>query len=54
MDLIWVGIVSNIGETFVTTAFESDNDSLALGLLEFLILYLTAWRIWNSLRKANL
>lgn len=51
IDLIWVGIVSNIGEAFLSTAFESENSKLALGLLEFLILFLTAWRIWNSLRK---
>lgn len=48
IDLLWVGIVSNISERFTQAAFENDNYGEAF--LEFLVLFLLAFEIWNLLR----
>jgi len=50
IDLLWVGIVSNISSSFVTKAF-APASSWALAFLEFMVLFLTAFRFWSYIRK---
>jgi uncharacterized protein YqfA (UPF0365 family) len=50
IDLLWVGIVSNISERFSSTAFHSDT-TWGSAFLEFSVLFYLAWRVWNDLRK---
>ena len=52
IDLIWVGIISNLAEHFSDQAFGPDS-SLSIGeaMFEFIILFLIAWRIWKDLQE---
>lgn len=50
VDLLWVGIVSNISSVFVSTAFGPAN-SWGYAFLEFTVLFLTAFRFWSHIRK---
>lgn len=50
IDLLWVGIVSNISYNFVTTAFQPGG-SWGYALLEFAVLFRTAFSFWSYIRK---
>ncbi len=50
IDLLWAGIISNISENFVNSAFDPGS-SWGLAFMEFAILLLTAFKMWNYLRK---
>jgi hypothetical protein len=50
IDLLWVGILSNISYSFVTKAFQPGS-SWGYALLEFIVLFLTSFRFWNYIRK---
>ena len=52
VDIIWAGIVQNVSRQFSGTAFETNN-SWGIAFLNFLALYLTAWRTWNYLREVG-
>ena len=51
IDLIWVGIISNLAENFSDHAFGTDS-KLTIGedIIEFAILFLVAWRVWKDLQ----
>ena len=52
IDLIWVGIISNLAEHFSDQAFQSESTfSIGDAVLEFIILFLIAWRIWKDLQE---
>lgn len=52
IDLIWVGIISNLAEHFSDQAFGS-NSTIPIGtdVFEFILLFLIAWRIWKDLQE---
>jgi low temperature requirement protein LtrA len=50
IDLLWVGIVSNISSSFVSAAFEPAS-SWGYAFLEFAVLFITAFRFWSYIRK---
>ena len=50
IDLLWVGIVSNISSSFVSTAFEAGT-IWGYAFLEFIVLFQTAFRFWSYIRK---
>jgi hypothetical protein len=52
IDLLWVGIVSNISYSFVTTAFQPGG-SWGYALLEFIVLFQTSFRFWSYIRKVR-
>ena len=52
IDLIWVGIISNLAEHFSDQAFGTDSTvSTNDAILEFIVLFLIAWRIWKDLQE---
>ena len=52
IDLIWVGIISNLAEHFSDQVFQSDSAfSIKDAVFEFIILFLIAWRIWKDLQE---
>lgn len=52
IDLIWVGIIGNLAEHFSDQAFGTDSTfSVGENVLEFIILFLIAWRIWKDLQE---
>lgn len=46
---MWVGIISNISESFTDAAFHEDS-GYGIAFLEYLVLFFIAWQIWNYLR----
>ena len=52
IDLIWVGIISNLAEHFSDQSFGTDS-TLSPGdaFLEFIVLFVIAWRIWKDLQE---
>ena len=53
IDLVWASVIKNISELFSDTAFEGGMSwGQAFGM--FVVLYLTAWRLWNYLRDVSL
>jgi hypothetical protein len=50
IDLIWVGIISNLTEVFSKVYFAPD-ESAGKAFLLFIVVFLPAWRIWNFLRE---
>jgi low temperature requirement protein LtrA len=50
IDLIWVGIISNLSEAFSYFFYEAGNNAGEATLL-FILLFLPSWRIWNFLRE---
>jgi low temperature requirement protein LtrA len=50
IDLVWVGIISNLSEVFSVVFFEAEADS-GKAFLMFVLVFLPAWRIWNFLRE---
>ncbi|KAI9830726.1 MAG: hypothetical protein M1819_005390 [Sarea resinae] len=50
VDLVWVGVVSNLADDFSEQAFYSGGATIGQAIVEFIILFLPAWRVWNSLR----
>ena len=52
IDLIWVGIISNLAEHFSDQVFQSESTfSVEDAVFEFIILFLIAWRIWKDLQE---
>jgi low temperature requirement protein LtrA len=53
IDLLWVGIISNISSSFVASAFSTSPSTPTWGyaFLEFMTLFLTAFRFWSYIRK---
>jgi hypothetical protein len=52
IDLLWVGIVSNISSSFVSSAFETPaSNTWGYAFLEFIVLFQTAFRFWSYIRK---
>ncbi|KAL6716109.1 hypothetical protein ACLMJK_005675 [Lecanora helva] len=52
IDLIWVGIVANLADHFSEQAFSPETTyTLGRAILEFLILFLMAWRMWKFLQE---
>ena len=50
IDLVWVGIISNLSEVFSAVYYEESNEAGEAFLL-FIVTFLPAWRIWNFLRE---
>lgn len=50
IDLVWVGIISNISEVFSSIYFEGKGEA-GLAFLNFMLIFLPAWRLWNFLRE---
>lgn len=50
IDLVWVGIISNLSEVFSKVYFQPGGHAAA-AFLEFNLIFLPAWRIWNFLRE---
>jgi len=51
VDLIWVGIIANLSETFAQQAFTENGVSTSTAVGEFVLLFLPIWRIWDALRS---
>lgn len=51
IDLIWVGIISNLSEVFSSDAFNSKNPDASKAFLYFVVVFLPTWRIWNGIRE---
>ncbi|KAF2095829.1 hypothetical protein NA57DRAFT_58899 [Rhizodiscina lignyota] len=50
IDLIWVGIISNLSEVYSALFFDPEqSQGLAVGV--FIIAFTASWRIWNILRE---
>ena len=51
IDLIWVGIISNLAENFSDHAFGTDSSStIGPDIIEFIFLFLISWRVWKDLQ----
>jgi low temperature requirement protein LtrA len=50
IDLIWVGIIGNLSATYSEQAFGDSGVSIGLSFLEFILLFLPIWRVWDNLR----
>ncbi len=51
IDLIWVGIISNLAENFSDHAFGTDSSStIGPDIIEFILLFLISWRVWKDLQ----
>jgi low temperature requirement protein LtrA len=50
IDLVWVGIISNLSEVFSEVYF-APHQSAGKAFLMFIVVFLPAWRIWNFLRE---
>src|SRR5271167_1358258 len=53
IDLLWVGILSNVADEFVSTAFKQER-GWGTAFLEYFVLFLTAFRFWNYIRTVGL
>lgn len=52
IDLVWVGIISSISNTFSKRAFaHHDGFTIWSALLEFILLFVPLWRLWDYLRS---
>ncbi|KAI1622576.1 bacterial low temperature requirement A protein-domain-containing protein [Exophiala viscosa] len=51
IDLIWVGIISNLSEVFSSDAFGSEGASSSKAFLFFAVVFLPSWRVWNGIRE---
>lgn len=49
IDLLWVGIISNISEHYFEQAFSGADES-GHAMVEFILLFLPAWSIWSELQ----
>ena len=47
---MWVGIVANLSATFSEQAFTDSGVGIGPALLEFLLLFVPIWRVWDHLR----
>ena len=52
IDLIWVGIIGNVADHFKDKAYSIDTVStVGQAVVEFIVLFLIAWRIWKFLQE---
>ena len=51
IDLIWVGIISNLSEVFSGWYFSTNKGQWGEAVGVFILIFLPSWRIWNSLRE---
>lgn len=49
IDLVWVGIISNLSEVFSISYFSTDHTA-GVAFITFILVFLPAFRIWNFLR----
>ena len=50
IDLVWVGIISNLSEVYSTLYFKNNN-SAGTAFWTLILDFLPSWRIWNFLRE---
>ncbi|KAL8711151.1 MAG: hypothetical protein Q9220_004296 [cf. Caloplaca sp. 1 TL-2023] len=51
IDLIWVGIIGNLADSFSDEAFSETSDTpVGRAVGNFILLFLTAWRLWKFLQ----
>ncbi len=50
VDLIWVGIIANLSGNFGDQAFSDSGVSIGIALVEFALLFITIFRVWDNLR----
>jgi low temperature requirement protein LtrA len=48
---VWVGIIANLSHTYSTLAFTDNGLSPGIAFLEFLLLFIPIWRVWDHLRS---
>jgi low temperature requirement protein LtrA len=51
IDLVWVGIVANLSGTFGEQSFSNSGVSIGEATLEYILLFLPMWRLWDNLRE---
>ena len=51
IDLIWVGIISNVSELYSSEAFKPNKSTPGGAFLLFMLVFFPTWRIWNGLRE---
>ncbi|CZR61497.1 uncharacterized protein PAC_11394 [Phialocephala subalpina] len=51
IDLIWVGIVANLSATFSAQAFSDSGVDQGTAFLEYFLLFMPIWRLWDYLRE---
>lgn len=51
IDLIWVGIVANLSATLGEQMFTNSTVTIGEAIMEYILLFLPVWRIWDSLRE---
>ena len=52
IDLIWVGVIGNLAESFSDEAFAEDSDiTVGNAVWHFIVLFLMAWRFWRYLQE---
>lgn len=50
VDVLWVGIIANLSTTFGEQAFTDSGVKTSSAMIEFILLFLPIWRIWDYLR----
>lgn len=51
IDLIWVGIIGNLADSFSEEAFSDESDTpVGRAVGNFILLFVTAWRLWKFLQ----
>jgi low temperature requirement protein LtrA len=51
IDLVWVGIIANLSGTYGEQAFADSGVKIAVAILEFSLLFIPIWRVWDYLRE---
>ena len=51
IDLIWVGIISNLSEVYSEWYFTTESGHVGEAVAVFYLAFLPSWRIWNVLRE---
>lgn len=51
VDVLWVGIIANLSGTFGEQAFSNSGVRTSSAVIEFILLFLPIWRIWDHLRS---
>ncbi|KIW76064.1 hypothetical protein Z517_10809 [Fonsecaea pedrosoi CBS 271.37] len=51
IDLIWVGIISNLSEVFSSLAFRPKDPHIGIASLVFILVFMPSWRIWDAMRE---
>ena len=51
IDLVWVGIIANLSGTYGEQAFADSGVQIGAAVLEFTLLFIPIWRVWDYLRE---